>query len=172
MSDVLITAWSRVQVLPGPPKKHEGFGLRASFLLIHTVLCSSGCESLCAACHRPVCRLQGWYWAVRVRLLRLLSPRRYWDWTAGYTYKKAAEDIFPKWEKSSAVFVYRLYGGLLVVFMCDSCLSASKVFPDGRHKDIHIDRLCNMVVHPGIQCCLFIFGEGICSHSDDGMPAF
>ncbi|MGL0833475.1 recombinase family protein [Faecalibacterium duncaniae] len=25
-----------------PPKKHEGFGLRASFLLIHTVLCSSG----------------------------------------------------------------------------------------------------------------------------------
>ena len=38
ISDVLITAWSRVQVLPGPPKKHEGFGLRASFLLIHTVL--------------------------------------------------------------------------------------------------------------------------------------
>jgi len=29
--DVLITAWSRVQVLAGPPKKHEGFGLRASF---------------------------------------------------------------------------------------------------------------------------------------------
>ncbi|MFR8418311.1 MAG: hypothetical protein ACLVA7_08850, partial [Faecalibacterium sp.] len=25
-----------------PPKKHEGFGLRASFLLIRTVLCSSG----------------------------------------------------------------------------------------------------------------------------------
>ena len=38
-----------------PPKKHEGSGLRASFLLIHTVLCSSGCESLCAACHRPAC---------------------------------------------------------------------------------------------------------------------
>ena len=52
-----------------PPKKHEGSGLRASFLLIHTVLCSSGCESLCAACHRPACRSQGWYWAVRVRLL-------------------------------------------------------------------------------------------------------
>ncbi len=52
-----------------PPKKHEGSGLRASFLLIHTVLCSSGCESLCAACHRPACRLRGWYWAVRVRLL-------------------------------------------------------------------------------------------------------
>ena len=52
-----------------PPKKHEGSGLRASFLLIHTVLCSSGCESLCAACHRPACRLQEWYWAVRVRLL-------------------------------------------------------------------------------------------------------
>ncbi len=52
-----------------PPKKHEGSGLRASFLLIHTVLCSSGCESLCAACHRPACKLQGWYWAVRVRLL-------------------------------------------------------------------------------------------------------
>ena len=61
----LITAWSRVQVLPGPPKKHEGFGLRASFLLIRTVPCSSGCESLCAACHRPACRLQGLYWAVR-----------------------------------------------------------------------------------------------------------
>lgn len=42
ISDVLITAWSRVQVLAGPPKKHEGSGLRASFLLIHTVLCSSG----------------------------------------------------------------------------------------------------------------------------------
>ena len=65
ISDVLITAWSRVQVLPGPPKKHEGFGLRASFLLIRTVPCSSGCESLCAACHRPACRLQGLYWAVR-----------------------------------------------------------------------------------------------------------
>ena len=52
-----------------PPKKHEGFGFRASFLLIRTVLCSSGCESLCAACHRPACRSQGWYWAVRVRLL-------------------------------------------------------------------------------------------------------
>ena len=52
-----------------PPKKHEGSGLRASFLLIHTVLCSSGCESLCAACHRPACRSQGWYWAVRVWLL-------------------------------------------------------------------------------------------------------
>ena len=81
ISDVLITAWSRVQVLAGPLKKHEGSGLRASFLLIHTVLCSSGCESLCAACHRPACKLQGSYWAVRVRLLRLLSPRRYWDWT-------------------------------------------------------------------------------------------
>ena len=52
-----------------PPKKHEGSGLRASFLLIRTVPCSSGCESLCAACHRPACRLQEWYWAVRVRLL-------------------------------------------------------------------------------------------------------
>ncbi|MFR1571428.1 MAG: hypothetical protein ACLSTW_00530 [Faecalibacterium sp.] len=31
ISDVLITAWSRVQVLAGPCKKHEGFGLRASF---------------------------------------------------------------------------------------------------------------------------------------------
>ena len=52
-----------------PPKKHEGSGLRASFLLIRTVPCSFGCESLCAACHRPACRLQEWYWAVRVRLL-------------------------------------------------------------------------------------------------------
>ena len=60
-----------------PPKKHEGSGLRASFLLIRTVPCSFGCKSLCAACHRPACRLQGSYWAVRVRLLRLLSPRRY-----------------------------------------------------------------------------------------------
>ena len=32
ISDVLITAWSRVQVLAGPPKKHEGFGLRAFFV--------------------------------------------------------------------------------------------------------------------------------------------
>ena len=82
ISDVLITAWSRVQVLPGPPKKHEGSGLRASFLLIRTVPCSFGCESLCAACHRPACRLQEWYWAVRVRLLRLPLPHRYWDWTS------------------------------------------------------------------------------------------
>ena len=52
-----------------PPKKHEGFGLRASFWLIRTVPCSSGCESLCAACRRPACRLQGSYWAVRIRLL-------------------------------------------------------------------------------------------------------
>ena len=85
----LITAWSRVQVLPGPPKKHEGFGLRASFLLIRTVLCSSGCESLCSTCHRPACRLQGWYWAVRVRLLRLLLPRRFPGWTRGCSQKCA-----------------------------------------------------------------------------------
>ena len=52
-----------------PPKKHEGSGLRASFLLIRTVPCSFGYKSLCAACHRPACRLQEWYWAVRVRLL-------------------------------------------------------------------------------------------------------
>ena len=65
-----------------PPKKHEGSGLRASFLLIRTVPCSFGCESLCAACHRPACRLQEWYWAVRVRLLRLPLPHRYWDWTS------------------------------------------------------------------------------------------
>ena len=84
ISDVLITAWSRVQVLAGPLKKHEGSGLRASFLLIHTVLCSSGCESLCAACHRPACKLQGSYWAARVRLLRPPLPHRCWDWTAGY----------------------------------------------------------------------------------------
>ena len=85
----LITAWSRVQVLPGPLKKHEGFGLRASFLLIHTVLCSSGCESLCAACHRPACRLQGLYWAGRVRLLRLPLPRRFPGWTTGCSQKCA-----------------------------------------------------------------------------------
>ena len=34
----LITAWSRVQVLAGPPKKHEGFGLRASFLYADCLL--------------------------------------------------------------------------------------------------------------------------------------
>ena len=71
ISDVLITAWSRVQVLPGPSKKHEGFGLRASFLLIRTVPCSSVSESHHAACHRPACRLQGSYWAVRVRLIAM-----------------------------------------------------------------------------------------------------
>ena len=50
---------------------------------------------------------------------------------------------------------------LLVVFMCDSFLSASKVFPQSRHKNIHIDRLCDMVVHSGIQCHLSIFGKSI-----------
>ena len=78
----LITAWSRVQVLPGPPKKHEGSGLCASFLLIRTVPCSSVFESHHVVCRRPACRLQEWYWAVRVRLLRLPLPHRYWDWTS------------------------------------------------------------------------------------------
>ena len=32
MSDVLITAWSRVQVLAGPPKKHEILRLVLFFL--------------------------------------------------------------------------------------------------------------------------------------------
>ena len=72
-----------------PPKKHEGSGLRASFLLIRTVPCSSGCESLCAACHRPACRLRGSYWAVRVRLLRLLSPHQSPGWTRGCSQKCA-----------------------------------------------------------------------------------
>ena len=89
----LITAWSRVQVLPGPPKKHEGFGLRAFLFPIrtypYTVLCSSVSESLCAACHRPACRLQGWYWAARVRLLRLPLPRRSSGWTTGCSQKCA-----------------------------------------------------------------------------------
>ena len=61
---------------------------------------------------------------------------------------------------------------LLVVFMCDSFLSASKVFPQSRHKNIHIDRLCDMIVHSGIQCHLSIFGKGICRHSDDGDICF
>ena len=52
-----------------PPKKHEGSGLRASFLLIHTVLFSSVFESHHAAYRRPAYRLRGSYWAVRVRLL-------------------------------------------------------------------------------------------------------
>ena len=34
----LITAWSRVQVLAGPPKKHEGFGLRASFFVCRLLI--------------------------------------------------------------------------------------------------------------------------------------
>ena len=55
----------------------------------------------------------------------------------------------------------------IVVFKCDSFLSASEIFLDGRHKDIHIDRFCDMVIHPGIQCRLFIFGEGVCRHGDD-----
>ena len=101
ISDVLITGLSRVRVLPGPPKKHEGSGLRASFLLIRTVPCSSGCESLCAACHRPACRLRGSYWAVRVRLLRLLSPHQSPGWTRGCsqkcaeTYEDAALQCLP-----------------------------------------------------------------------------
>ena len=84
-----------------PPKKHEGSGLRASFLLIRTAPCSSGCEFLCAACHRPACKLQGWYWAVRVRLLRLLSPHRSPGWTRGCsqkcagTYEDAALQCLP-----------------------------------------------------------------------------
>ena len=36
ISDVLITELSQVQVLPGPPKKHEGFGLRAFLFPIRT----------------------------------------------------------------------------------------------------------------------------------------
>ena len=35
----LITAWSRVQVLAGPyKKKHEGFGLRASFFVCRLLI--------------------------------------------------------------------------------------------------------------------------------------
>ena len=84
-----------------PPKKHEGFGLRASFLLIRTVPCSSDCGFLCAACHRPVYRLQGSCWAVRVPLRLRLLPRRFPGWTRGYsqkcagTYEDAALQCLP-----------------------------------------------------------------------------
>ena len=91
----LITAWSRVQVLPGPPKKHEGFGLRASFLLTRTVPCSSDYGFLCAACRRPVCRLQGSCWAVRVLLRLLLSPHRSPGWTVGKTSRDFDTWIVP-----------------------------------------------------------------------------
>ena len=38
MSDVLITAWSRVQVLAGPPKKHEILRLVLFFCLSELIL--------------------------------------------------------------------------------------------------------------------------------------
>ena len=87
MSDVLITAWSRVQVLPGPYKKARDLGLVLFFCLSEPVTCtilySSVFESHHAAYRRPAYRLRGSYWAVRVRLLRLPLPHRCWDWTAG-----------------------------------------------------------------------------------------
>ena len=87
ISDVLITAWSRVQVLAGPPKKHEILLSCFSFCMNRrftcTILCSSVSESHHVVCRRPACRLQGSCWAERVRLLRPPLPHRYWDWTAG-----------------------------------------------------------------------------------------
>ena len=53
-----------------------------------------------------------------------------------------------------------------------SFLSASKVFPDGRHKDIHIDRLCNMVVHPGISAACLSSEKAFAVIAMMGMPAF
>ena len=84
----LITAWSRVQVLPGPPNKKnpnlfpigEGFGFFVFFGYNNEG--SRGRRKTPMPCHRPACRLQEWYWAVRVRLLRLPLPHRYWDWTS------------------------------------------------------------------------------------------
>ena len=65
----LITAWSRVQVLDGPPQSTKVSAFVLLFLLIRTVPCSSGCESHHAAYRRPACRSQGSCWAARVRLL-------------------------------------------------------------------------------------------------------
>lgn len=88
ISDVLITAWSRVQVLAGPPKKHEILLSCFSFCMNRrftcTILCSSVSESHHVVCRRPACRLQGSCWAERVRLLRPPLPHRCLDWTAGY----------------------------------------------------------------------------------------
>ena len=97
---------------------------------------------------------------------------RWEDWLVSqnhfYINQKAAGDAFQKREGSPAVFVYRLYCGLWVVLIYDDFLSASKVFPQGRHKNVHIDWLCDMVVHPGIQCRLSVLGKGVCRHRDNG----
>ena len=89
----LITAWSRVQVLAGPPKKHEILLSCFSFCMNRrftcTILCSSVSESHHVVCRRPACRLQGSYWAVRVRLPRLLSPHQSPGWTRGCSQKCA-----------------------------------------------------------------------------------
>ena len=99
----LITAWSRVQVLPGPPQStkvsafvllfcsfiqflaHLAANLFAPLVIDLRVDCKSGTLvfmrvfPMCT--NRPACRLQEWYWAVRVRLLRLPLPHRYWGST-------------------------------------------------------------------------------------------
>ena len=89
-----------------------------------------------------------------------------------YKRKKSAEDAFPKREGSPAVFVYRLYRGLWVVLIYGNLLSASKVFPQGRHKNAHIDWLCDMVVHSGVQRHLFIFGKAFAVIATMGIFAF
>ena len=79
--------------------------------------------------------------------------------------ENTAEDIFQPEKFLGGI---RLAGALRPAeVLMQNFLSASKVFLDGRHKDIHIDRLCDMIVHSDIQCCLFIFGKSICRHGDD-----
>ena len=58
--------------------------------------------------------------------------------------------------------------GLWGVLIYGTPLLASKVFPQSRYKNAHIDWLCDMVVHSGFQCHLSVLGEGICRHCDDG----
>ena len=48
-------------------------------------------------------------------------------------YKKAAEDIFPKWEESSAVFVYRVCCGLRTSF-CTALYPHQRYFRMGGTK--------------------------------------
>ena len=57
-------------------------------------------------------------------------------------YKKAAEDIFPKWEESSTVFAYRVCCGLRTSF-CTALYPHQRYFRMGGNKNIQIDQLCD-----------------------------
>lgn len=68
---ILITAWSRVQILPGPPKKDVQTLVCASIFIflghqsgrwVRREFCSSGCGWNPAASGKPACRWQGCAW--------------------------------------------------------------------------------------------------------------